>query len=232
MISRSILCLALVLIAFLAGCTKPPHLQIDAVSSALEPFAGLQPELSQFKGSGDFTISQNGRRNSGKADVLWDSSGHLRAYIYSPFGSRVASIEADRQGGRIIMDEREYVVALEDSMDDLPFLWARYFTFGQFVRFLTGRMPDDVAHFSSRPDSLTHDRTTATAIWKRESVNVRALVRRRSGTVESISYNYNYDGDRFSADFGLFTRGLAREIIIRDDSRNYISLRYDIISAQ
>lgn len=220
------------LVVLFTGCTKPPHLNLYSVSSALEPFSEIRYDLDKFKGSGDLIVSQKGRRNSGKADVLWDSAGVLKAYIYSPFGAQVASIEADGSTGRILMNEDLYVFALDEKMETLPFRWGRHFTFRQFIRFLTGRMPSGAGQLENKPDDLTHDDDNALAVWQSDSLVVRAKVGRKSGKVEAINFDYNSKGDMFSARFSNFEQGLAREITIRDDSRNYISVKYDEITVR
>ncbi|MFP4162378.1 MAG: hypothetical protein ACLFQB_00520 [Chitinispirillaceae bacterium] len=232
MIFRFLLFTGSLLVILLANCTKPPRLNVDSVSDAIEPFSEIRFDIEKFKASGDLTVSQKGRKNSGKADVLWDSTGTLKAFIYSPFGAQVASIEADGSRGRILMNEDLYLFALEEKMSTLPFRWGRHFTFKQFIHFLTGRMPLSVEQVESQPDHLDHDGTEAVAVWESDSVTIRAQIGRRSGTVESINFDYNLQGDTFSAQFSRFERGLAREIVIRDDTRNYIFIKYDIISAQ
>ncbi|MFP4012842.1 MAG: hypothetical protein ACLFVQ_02045 [Chitinispirillaceae bacterium] len=232
MISRFLLFIGAVLVAFLAGCTKPPRLNHDSVSSALEPFSEIRYDLDKFVGSGDLIVSQKGRRNSGKADVLWDSADVLKAHIYSPFGAQVASIEADGSRGRILMSDDLYLFALDEKMETLPFRWGSYFTFRQFIRFLTGRMPLSAGELEKKPDDLTHDNADAVAVWQSDSLMIRAQVGRRSGNVQTIRFQYNNKGSKFSVRFSNFEQGLAREITIRDDSRNYISIKYDDVTAQ
>ncbi len=232
MIIRLLPLLGFLLAFFLSGCTKPPRLNYDDISSTLESLSQFRSDLSKFKGSGDLSIAKDGQRSSGKADVVWDQSGVFKAFIYSPFGAQVAAIKASAGEGEILMDERIYHFALDDTMSTLPFDWGRCLTFRQFIIFLTGRMPKAAQVLESRPDTLVHDKSRASAVWNSDSVDIKASVNRRSGQVESVNYSFHCEQGRYSAQFGAFKQGLAREIMIRDNSRNYISLKYEVISSQ
>jgi len=217
-------------VVIIAGCARQFHLQPELFERrqyilTKEILAAQQ--ITDFRGSGNITIVENGRRSSGKFDVRYKSGSSFRAQVYSPFGSTAARIDADSVGGRLSAGRDEYRFTLDESMEVLPFSWGSYFTFGQFMQVLVGKMPDDMALLDTRPDSLTFDRSSAAALWNRDALTIEARINRKSEALESAAFSYNILGDTFTLQFGRFKNGSPGEISIRADSRNYILLRYD-----
>ena len=233
MINARRIFLSLCLIFFtMTGCYRAPLLQIDNVSSAMGIFSQFSPQINSFKAFGDITFVEDGRRQSGKTDVLWDSSGVFKAIIYSPFGSQIASIDGDSFGGVISYDNQHYYFDLNETMEILPFLWAKNITFADFIYYLTGRMPQTSA-LSNNPDSLTHNNRNAEAFWFGKEYNVNVLIARRTEKIVAIDYIFiRDDQDPWTVSFAKFNQGLAQDITIKDDNRNYISVSYDVVSAK
>jgi hypothetical protein len=180
-----------------------------------------------FKGGGTITIVQDGQRSSGKCDVNFKPDGSFRARIYSPFGTTAVRIDADSLEVRLSAGKDEYRFALDDSMEALPFRWGTYLTFGQFMQIFIGKMPVEIILLDTRPDSLEFDKSSAVALWNRDVLTIEARISRKSEVLESVTFNYELFGDRFTLHYGRFKNGAPGEIAIRSDSKNYILLRYD-----
>jgi len=221
---------ALLFVIFITGCASKFHLQTEVFErrqSIITKEIRAAQQITDFKGSGTITIVEDGRRNSGKCDISFKSDGNFKARIYSPFGSAAARIDADSSSVRLNAGKEEYSFALDESMDVLPYSWGGYFTFRQFMQILAGKMPAETALLDTRPDSLLFDKSSAAALWNRDTLTIEARIGRKSETVESVAFNYKFLGDTFTLYFGRFKNGVPGEITIRSDSKNYISLRYD-----
>ena len=221
----------LLFVTLIAGCASKFHLQPESFEqrrSSLTKEIRTAQQITDFKGSGTITAVEDGRRSSGKCDVRFKPDGSFRAQIYSPFGSTAARIDADSLGGSLRAGKDEYSFSLDESMETLPFVWGSYFTFRQFIQIITGKMPEEkLALLDSRPDSLEFDKSSAIALWNRDMLTAEARIGRKSGTVESVTFNYDISGGTFALSYSRFKNGVPGEITIRSDSKNYISLRYD-----
>jgi hypothetical protein len=184
--------------------------------------------ITDFKGSGNITIVQDGRRSSGKCDVRFKSDGSFKAQIYSPFGSTAARIDADSSTVRLSSGKEEYSFSLDESMGAaLSFSFGPAFTFRQFMLILIGKMPAELILLETRPDSLAFDKSSAVALWNRDTLTVEARIGRKSGTLESVTFNYEFFGDEFALRYDRFKNGAPGEISICSDSKNYILFKYD-----
>jgi hypothetical protein len=219
---------ALFLIILLTGCSRQFHLQ-TALDEGRTQFAiaGAVQEITDFKGSGVITIAENGKRSSGRCDVRFKSGNEFKMQVYSPFGTTAARVDADSSGGYLSAGNDHYNFMLEDNMQAVPLGWGRHLTFAQFIQILIGKMPGELNQLASRPDSLSFDKKAAVAIWSSDTLAVQARIDRKSETVERVTLDYNLNGDTFTLQFARFKNGLAGEIVIRSDSKNYISLKYD-----
>jgi len=221
---------ALVLVILFFGCARQFNFEMGYDDGRIRRvFAEAVQEVADFRGSGVITAVERGKRSSGRCDVRFKSGNDFRAQIYSPFGSTAARIDADSLGVRLSVGKEQYSFMLEESMDAVPFGWGRHFTYAQFIRILMGMMPEELKRLNSRPDSLAFDKKSAVAVWNSDTLTVRAHISRKNETVESVALYYNLGSEAFTLQFGRFKNGLAAEIVISDDSRNYISLKYDTI---
>ncbi|MDG5816441.1 hypothetical protein QA601_15195 [Chitinispirillales bacterium ANBcel5] len=233
MYRKSFLFSFFLLIAIFFGCTQRPALQLDAASSIVAPLSHPQPEFKSFKGSGDIFISYQGRRNSGKADVILDSNNSFRAIFYSPFGTQIGVVEGDSVGGRVAMDGEDFYIFMDEKLGALDYTWAHSLTLSEFISFLLGKMPENGTILKSRPDSIVNESRRAKLLWYTETADVTATVLRRTETLETVEFNYtSADNKHWSVTFSAFNDGFPREITFMDDSSNYVFIRYDFISAQ
>ncbi|KMQ52652.1 hypothetical protein CHISP_0421 [Chitinispirillum alkaliphilum] len=217
---------------FIGACSRRPLLNLDSAPSVLQSLDQLSPQITSFEGFGNITFSERGARQTGRLDASWDSSGKFEAYIYTPFGSTVASVKGDSFGGRVMADDEVFYFGIDDYMIILPFSWGRNVTFAQFIHYFTGRMPH-TSVMSRDPDLLEVEGSNFRAVWRERRFNVSATISRRSEEIQSVQFDYNRGNDTgWTIRYRNFDKGLAREIAIEDDSRNYILIRYNEISAE
>ena len=195
---------------------------------------GSAAKVTEFKGFGEISMAAgSGQRLSGQIDAHRRGGGFLRAQIYSPFGTAIASISADDFSGRVNVNKEAFEFTYDDAMDTtVPFPCARHFTYGRFFRTLTGSMPETFWDLQPTPGSVAKGRKKSksravTAVWVSDTLTVRAAIVPKTGQLESAAFNYNIGGDKFSMQFSGFKKGMASEILIKEGSKNYISVKYE-----
>jgi len=223
---------ALLSVIFIAGCASKFHHQPEVFErrqhAMIREILSAQRQITDFNESGTITIAQDGKRSSGKCDVRLKPDGSFRAQVYSPFGTTALRIDADSLDVRLRAGKDEYSFALDESSPrELPFGLGYYFTFRQLIQILAGNMPKEAALLDTRPDSLVFDKSYAAALWNRDALILESRISRKSEILESVTFNYNIEGDTFTLRFARFKNGIPGEITIRSDSKNYILLRYD-----
>jgi len=192
-------------------------------------------ELAEFKGYGDVNMSDGGAKASGKIEAHRKNNGFVKAQIYTPFGTLAASITAENFKGSVKVDKEVKEFAYDDKMEGVPFPCAEKFTYGQFINTVTGAMPDVFRTLPAAPDSLKQRKKSpgnATAVWNFDTLSVRAQLKGKKGKppmLESVIFRYNIGGSKFSVQFANFKNGAAREITVKQGSKNYINVRYDSI---
>ncbi len=222
---------AFLVLYLLIGCSRRPLIEMEAVSPLLESISRFSPEITSFKGFGQITFSEQGMRQSGRIDALWSDNGDFSAYIYSPFGTTVASVEGDRSGGKVAFDQEELLFGMDERLVMIPFSWGKNVNFSQFIRYFTGRMPE-TAIMERAPDSISLEGNYARATWHDHAFSVTAVVSRRSQEIETVEFQFPRHGlEPWNLQFTNFNQGLASQIKIEENSRNYILIRYNDISA-
>jgi len=195
-------------------------------------------KVSEFKGFGEISMAAgSGQRISGQLDAHRRMGGFFRAQIYSPFGTAVASISADDSKGRVNVNKETIEFAYGDAMDAVPFPCARRFTYGHFIRTMTCSMPEAFWNLPPTPDSVAKGKKKSkskavTAVWMSDTLTVRAAIVPKTGQLESVAFNYDFGGDKFSMRFSGFKKGMASEILIKEGSKNYISIKYETTAGQ
>jgi hypothetical protein len=214
-----------------------PELTDSIVAAA----RGSAPKVTEFKGFGEIAMAAGaGQRISGQLDAHRRGGGFFRAQVYSPFGTTVASISADDFTGRVNVNREVFEFAYDDAMDSVPFPCARYFTYGRFIRTMTGSMPEVFWTLPPTPDSVAKGKKkkakgknrAVTAVWTSDTLTVRAAIVPQTGQIESAAFNYNIGEAKFSIQYGAFKKGMASEILIKEGSRNYISIKYETMVGQ
>jgi len=210
-----------------ALCTKPPPLSglIDSASNNL-----LQQRNSplQIRSYGDITIKLNGDVYSGSADMEWKKNGDFHAEFYSPFGNLIGSVKADSEGGSVMIRNRTLRFNNNNTLDTLPFSWGKQLTFGQFIVFLTGRVPVDFVDLNRVPDSSLIKGKNVEFHYKSGVFDTKVNVNRKSMVMEKIIIDSkNQTG--FALKMGAFINNMARRIELREDDKNYISIYYEKI---
>lgn len=211
-----------------ARAAPPPVVDEAAIEAILR-----RPAPSAFKGYGDINMSGSGAKASGKIEAQRRDNGYVRAQIYSPFGTAVASITAEDSIGAVKFGNEVKEFAYGDKMEGVPFPCAKNFTYGQFINSLTGAMPDAFRELSATPDSLKRSKKApgkTTAVWNSDTMSVRMLLKskkKKTPWVESVTIRYNVGGGKFSMLFANFKNGIAREIIVKEGSKNYINVKYE-----
>ncbi|MDR2693592.1 MAG: hypothetical protein LBB74_05180 [Chitinispirillales bacterium] len=214
------------------GGAGGPALAVDdaAIDSILR-----KPELTEFKGYGDVSMSGGGAKASGKIEAHRRNDGYVKALFYSPFGAAVASIAAEDFKGSVKVDKEVKEFTYGEKMAGVSFPCAENFTYGQFINALTGAMPEVFRELPAVPDSLKQRKKSpgkATAVWNSDTLSVRAQLKGKKGRplqLESVIFRYNIDGSKFSILFANFKNGAAREITFKQGGRNYINVKYESV---
>lgn len=205
--------------------------QIDA--AGIENVLREVVAISEFKGFGDIAIVASGQNMTGTIDAARRNTGFVRAQIYTPFGSAIATIAADDSVGSAVVNRQRFDFTYAEAVDETSFPAARHFTYGQFISTVTGSMPEIFWELpANSPDTLTRSRRRGgvTASWLSDTLTVRATVSTKTGRLDNIAFNYNMDGNTFSIRFSHFRRGIPYEITLRESSRNYITVKYESIT--
>jgi len=194
-----------------------------------------KPELTEFKGYGEVSMSGGGAKAYGKIEAHRRSNGFFKARIYTPFGSVAASIAAEDFKGIVKVDNEAKEFSYGDKMEGVSFPCAENFTYGQFINAMTGALPDVFRELPAAPDSLKQRKKSpgaATAVWNSDTLSVRAQLKGKKGKppqLESVTFRYNIGGSKFSILFANFKNGAAREITFKQGSKNYIIVKYESI---
>jgi hypothetical protein len=185
--------------------------------------------ITEVKGFGDITIAASGQRASGKIDAVRRNAGFVSAQVYTTFGSAIATINATDFAGHAVVNRERFEFTYSDRMENIPFPCVRYFTYGKFINSLTGSMPGVFWELAAAPDTLIRSRRRSgvTAVWFSDTLTVRAVIAPRTGQLETVTFNYDFEGEKFTMRFSRFKKGAPNEILIRESSRNYISVNYE-----
>ena len=220
---------AVILLLFAISCSRPPRLQTETDFEPSELI--FNSHKSFIKGGGGISIAVHGERYSGSADVKWKNTGVFRADFYSPFGTLVGSVNADSVSGTVFLDDKEYLFRLEQTMDSLPFSWGRHITFRQFGLILTGQVPQNLVNIGSKPDTIVTRGKYASVIWKTDQFKIEARVSRKTSDLDRLRLSF-LGQEHWDMQFNSIKEGLARSIEIKEDDRNYFSIRYERLRSE
>ena len=213
--------------AFLfAGCSMPPPLRIDDVPTLS---AGLFPEQNfrQVTAFGKVELSIEGESHTGTVEVRWKNTGQLSADFYAPLGIIIGSVKAADGQGTVSFDGKEHSFSMTQTMDTLPFAWGRDLTFGDLVRILLAQPPAVyVSYLKNPPDSLVQERRTICARWKTDSIGAEVRIRTRSHVPEKVMFVCKKRSAFWSLTLSAFDHQRANKIELRENDKNYFSIKY------
>jgi hypothetical protein len=210
----------------LAACSVPPPLQKGDLPSLFAPLFSVRG-CTAVVASGEVKVCIDGETHTGSVDVGRSNDGRFEATFYGPFGMTLGSIRATADSGTATFDQGAYALFPDRTMGALPFTWGSDLTFGELEDILVGGIP--VAYASrllQRPDSIIEGRRTISALWKTDTVDVRAEVHRRSQQIVAVTLVLKKRVPFPQVAFGSFKEGRAHKIELRENDRNYFLLRY------
>lgn len=216
------------LIILPGSCSPPPPLDLRHpadLCGSFFPFAAIGPGAA----FGDVTIRNNGEVQNGSVEIKQDRDGLIKADFYGPLGIAVASLHADSLQGSIAFDDREYTFTHNKTMDTLPVTWGKGLTFGDFLRILSGRIPSATAMETlckKQPDSLVKKRNAIIALWKTDSMEMRAEISGKSRQLAAISFYFKKQEPFWFLNMGSFKRGIAHKIEFSENDGNYFLIKY------
>lgn len=220
----------------LVGCagqikTSAPQTAVD--EAMVEKAISSLARISEFKGFGEITMVSSGQKMTGKFDALRKNTGFFNAQVYSPFGSAVASIEAEDFKGRVSAGKERIDFTYDNKMERVPFPCVRHFTYGKFVNVLTASMPDEFWELSASPHTLAQSKKkkkTTTVAWASSTLSLRAEIVPKTGQFQSVLFDYNIDGSKLTIQFSRFRKGVPYEIHVRETNKNNITVKYESIT--
>lgn len=217
---------SIAVLLFLLTCTPPPPLQKEEVPPVVA-LMFTENNFSTVAASGEVHLSIDGEVYRGTIEVHWDSTGTFNADFYAPLGIIVGSIKADSNSGTVTFDEGTYSFTMTQTMDTLPFTWGRDLKFGELIRILIGKIPGIYAvRLQQPPDSCINERKTISALWKTDTLDIQATIRRRSMEGESFTLIFKRRAPFRSVTLRSFSQGQVHKIELRENDRNYFSVKY------
>ncbi|NLW32176.1 MAG: hypothetical protein GXY77_12060 [Fibrobacter sp.] len=224
---RSLFCI-LFSVIFILSCTQPPNLLNTEISVFLHDQIKFSELPKKIRGGGDISLSINGERYYGYADVIWESSGKFRADFYSPFGGVIASARADSLEGIVSIKENQYKFKIDEIMDSLPYSWGKSLTFKEFILLLTGQVSLFSEKLKEEPDSIVSKKRYSKLFWETNSSMIIAEVNRKSSRIEKIQLQTQL----WCMQFHSIKEKLARFIEFREDDNNYFSIKYEQLNSE
>jgi hypothetical protein len=222
-----------------AGCARQYHKETcvggtgvgDASVGGIftNPFLTESATPAEFKSSGEIKILQAKQKASGKIDVRRKRDGRVSVQVYSPFGAAAATVETDGSKG-VFKSGAEHIVFTYDSpMDAVPFPCASRFTYGEFIKVITGGAPDILGSLPARPESIIRIKNELAASWERDRATVRMNASLKTGALLSVSVDYGFVPEAANLTLSGFKNGIAREITLTDADGSYISIKYETV---
>jgi hypothetical protein len=209
----------------LEGCSPPPPIQKEDIPQLVAPLF-LEHNNATISAFGEVRVAVDGDVHRGAVEVHWNTTGVFKADFYAPLGIIVGSIHADADRGTVTFEAGTYSFGLSQTMDSLPFAWGRDLSFGEFVAIVLGRMPAAYAALLRRqPDSCSNERRTIYALWKTDSVDVEAKVRKKAPEGR-VTFIFKKHPPFRQVIFEYSGQGLAYKIALRENDRNYFLITY------
>jgi hypothetical protein len=217
-----------------AGCARQYHKETCAGGTGVggiftNPFLTEPTAPAEFKSSGEIKIFQAKQKASAKIDVRRKRDGRVNVQVYSPFGAAAASVETDGSEGVFKAGAEHIAFAYDSPVDAVPFPYARNFTYGEFIKIITGGAPDILGNLPARPESITRMKDKLTASWSGGRAAVRMNASLKTGALLSVSVDYGQAPETANLTLGGFKDGIAREITLTGADGSYISIKYETV---
>jgi len=213
-------------VLMLFTCSPPPPLPLEDVPAAV---ALITPEdtVSAIAAFGDVRVTIDGEEHRGKLEVHRRGTGEFSADFYALLGITVGSIRADNDRGTVAFDGGTYAFTKTQAMDTLPFTWGQDLTLGDLMRIMTGEVPLACAErLRQAPDSCIDGGKTISALWKTDTLDIRAILRKKSREAECFVFVFKKRKPYRSLTLQAFSGRRAHKIELRENDTNYFSIRY------
>lgn len=220
----------LCLILFLLTCyCSPPVLQVPQEQDIISLFEKLlrQNDGRDITAFGEAEIAMQGEVQTADLE-LKAGSNWFKADFYGPLGLAVATIAADSVRGTALIGKRVYVFRQNQLLDSFPVLSGSRLRFAELLHVMTGRIPPLlIAPFhDGKPDSLGTLKKKIIAVWKTDSLEMRVISGGSPLQIEKVVLIYKNQLPNPEIVFGRFRNGIASEIVLRENDRNYFFIKY------
>jgi hypothetical protein len=125
------------------------------------------------------------------------------------------------------MGQKVYRFELDQVMDSLPFNWGAHITCKDFIRMLSGQVPELITNDKmGDPDSVCGDKKKLYEFWIDGETQICYSSSKKTTIVQSVELKYIGD-EPWVLRLSAFENKLVRTISLRDDNLNYFSIRYE-----
>jgi hypothetical protein len=223
---RQFLQICIVAFLLLQSCSPPPPLFRQDVPGAVGMiFTGVNSTAVDAFGA--VSLAVEGEVHHCSIEVHGDTTGRFTADFYAPLGISVGSIRCDRNQGTVVFDEGKYTFSKTQTLDTLPFSWGHDLTLSDLQDILLGTVPASFAErLGHQPDSFIDGKKAISVVWKTDTLDIRAKLRKRGKAAESFAFIYKKTEPFRMVTLGEMRKGQAHKIDLRENDRNYFSIRY------
>jgi hypothetical protein len=180
-------------------------------------------KYKKVRGFGDVVVKLDGRKYLGTIDIDW-TERQSSVQIYSGIGSTFASIKADSTEGYLQLNKETQIYKLNAIMADFPLKWGGCITFGEFLDCIAGYIPEKMFLSSNQRDSIFHV-TIGLAPWNVAEFQCEAVMKKNK--LFEVRVRNRMVSESGIVIFSSFKNGYAQTILIKDNDKNFISIRYE-----
>ncbi|HEX2959286.1 MAG TPA: hypothetical protein VHO70_20800 [Chitinispirillaceae bacterium] len=174
---------------------------------------------------GSVEVALDGQFFSGSADIRSFGDTVFKINVYSILGASVLQFDCGSERADVMFQDSNFQIDKSDTMDQLPYEWAKRITVEQFIGFLQSNfeMLDIIKKY--KPQFLEGKRDVK-LIWEDSVSRAQLVIHKRTGSIAAllIQPDKNALSDIRISDFSGAT---ARKYKFFDDNRNYFSIHYD-----
>jgi hypothetical protein len=207
----------------ICSCASHRMLCPDApsISTLLNPDRGPKP----FAGSGIIRCSFDKQRFQTRIDVRWRNDSEFTATIYDPFSQILAILGIDSAGAYIEQDDSRTAL-LDDKELSFPGFAVEYpFTFHDFVRIITGRLPSQ-CDVQRPPDSCYGSGARNVFTWRNDSLSTLIKTTGREDRIQRITCR-NRGKEPWRVDYSHFRSAMPARIQFDMADADYCIFIYD-----
>jgi hypothetical protein len=222
---RGVFCCFAVSLVFLTCSTPPPLLKDDIPDATASMVTG--DSIRAVAAFGDVRFAVDGELHRGSVEVHRDGAGVFSADFYAAFGITVGSVRLENGQGTVCIDGGTYTFSEAQTMDTLPVAWGQDLTMHDLTHVLLGEvLPACAALLRQRPDSCVDGKKTIIALWKTDSIDIEVCLKKRSREMKSVFFVFKRHAPFRFLTLKSFSGGRAHIIELRENDRNYFSIRY------